>query len=149
VKSVSIEKILLEFDPEKTNLLSALKKISAAFGYISENDGKKVADYFKIPLSKVYETASFYDQIEVQKQPALLIKICSGANCVINNSFLIVREVENYFKIKEDDSFDPKIRLETASCLGQCGEGPIMVVNGKIFTNVTASSIHGILEKWL
>ena len=39
-------KILLEFDPEKRNLLPALKKISAAFGYVSENNAQKIADYF-------------------------------------------------------------------------------------------------------
>jgi len=145
----TIEKILLEFDPENINLLPALKKISAAFGHISEKDMQKVADYFEVPFSKAYETASFYDQIQIKKQPNLVIKVCSGANCAINDSFTVIKEIENYFKIKAGDEFNQKVKLETISCLGQCGEGPIMVINNKVYNNVTQSSVHGILEKWL
>jgi NADH-quinone oxidoreductase subunit E len=147
--SNSVEKIILEFDPSVSNLLPALKKISAGFGYVAKEDAQKVADYFGVALSKVYETASFYDQINVVRQPELVIEVCSGANCAVNNSFAVIREIENYFKIKADDEPNPKIKLKSISCLGQCGEGPIMVVNGKTFNNVTASGVHGILERWL
>lgn len=145
----TVEKILLEFDPALVNLLPALKKISAAFGYVSEDDAEKIAEYFSLPLSKIYETASFYDYIYVKKQPGLIIKVCSGANCAQNSSFEVVREIENYLKIKAGDEFNPKIKLEMISCLGKCGEGPIVVVNGEVFTNVTVSSVHGVLERWV
>lgn len=144
-----MNKILLEFDPDKTNLLPALKKISAAFGYVSEKDAEKIADYFKITLSKVYETASFYDQINVKKQPGMVIKVCSGGNCAVENSFSIIREIENYFKIKEGDEFNPKVKLEVTSCLGQCGEGPVMVINGKVYRNVNSSNLHEIIESYI
>lgn len=145
----TVEKILLEFDPEKCNLLPALKKISASFSYIAENDMQKIAEYFEMPLSKVYETASFYDQINITKQPDLSIKVCSGANCAVNNSLIVIREIENYLKIKAGDESNPKIKLEMTSCLGQCGKGPVVVVNDEAYTNVTQSSVHGILEKWM
>jgi NADH-quinone oxidoreductase subunit E len=147
--SNSVEKILLGLDPIVSNLLPALKIISADFGYVSEKDAQKVAEYFGVAISKVYETASFYDQIDVIKRPELLIKVCSGANCAVNNSFSVIREIENYLKIKADDESNSKIKLEIISCLGQCGEGPVVVVNGEIFTNVTPSSVYELLEKWM
>ncbi|HPN96476.1 MAG TPA: NAD(P)H-dependent oxidoreductase subunit E [Candidatus Moranbacteria bacterium] len=145
----STEKILLEFDPETKNLLPALKKVSAVFGYVSQGDAEKIADYFNLPLSRVYETASFYDEIKLKKEPALVIQVCSGTHCALNDSFRIISEIENALKIKAGDDFNPKVKLEIISCLGQCGEGPIVIVNGKIFTNVTASGIHEILEGWI
>lgn len=146
---ITTEKILLEYDPEIRNLLPALNKISAAFGYVSENDAKKAADYFDVPVSKVYETATFYDQIKVEKSPDLVIKVCSGTNCAMNKSFEIIREIENFFHIKAGDENNPKIRLEIISCLGQCGEGPIVVVNDKVYERVSVSSAHRILEEWV
>lgn len=143
---ITTEKILLEFDPQTNNLLPVLEKISAAFGYVAEQDAKKVAEYFSIPLSKVYETASFYDLIKTEKQPPLVIQICSSTNCAINNGFEILKEIEDYFKIKSGDDFNPEIKLETISCLGHCGEGPVVVINNKVFTRVTKSSIYGIIE---
>jgi NADH-quinone oxidoreductase subunit E len=145
----TIEKILLEFDPENINLLPALKKISAAFGYIGEKDAEKISRYFKMPLSQIYETASFYDQIKVKKQPDVVIKVCSGANCAVNNSFAVIREIENYFKIRANDEYSNRIKLEIVSCLGQCKEGPVIVINNQIYTNVSKSSIYSILEKWM
>lgn len=145
---ITVEKILLEFDPEQKNLLPALKKISAAFGYVSQKDGGKIAEYFSLPLSKIYETASFYDMIQVENPPELLIQVCSSTHCAVNRSFEIVKEIENYFHVKAGDDNNPKVKLEVVSCLGMCGDGPIVVVNGKIHTGVTNSSIAGILKGW-
>jgi len=147
-RNITIEKILLEFDPEPKNLLPALKKISAVFGYVSQNDAHKLADYFSVPMNQVYETATFYDEIRVKKQPGLLIQVCSSTDCAVNKSFEIVREIENFFKIKVGDEFNPKVKLEVISCLGRCGEGPIVVINDKVYLMVTVSSVHGILKEY-
>ena len=145
----TVEKILLEFDPAAENILPALKKISAAFGYISEKDAEKIADYFSVPIAKIYETASFYDLIKIKKQPPLVIQVCSSANCALNNSLKIVKEIENYFHLKTGDENNPKIKLEMISCLGMCGKGPILVVNGRVYTEVSVSSIHEILKEYI
>ncbi|PIP27815.1 MAG: hypothetical protein COX29_04520 [Candidatus Moranbacteria bacterium CG23_combo_of_CG06-09_8_20_14_all_35_22] len=136
---ITIQNIILEFEPEMENLLPALKKISAVFGYVGEKEANVLADYFGVPESKVFETASFYDEIKTEKQPEILIQVCNSANCTVNDSFSIIKEIENSFKIK----------VQEISCLGRCAEGPIMVVNGKIYEKVTKSSVHSILEEYL
>jgi len=148
MKVSSVEKILLEFDPKAENLLRALRKISEAFCYISEKEARKVASYFNLTLTQVFETASFYDLINVKKQPPLVIKVCSGANCTIDGSQKIIREIENFFHIKEGDEFNPNVKLEVISCLGRCGEGPIMIVNGNVYTKMTTSGVDDILKSY-
>lgn len=145
----TVGKILLEYDPVSSNLLPALREISADFGYISKKNAQKVADYFSLPLSQVFETASFYDLIRTKNDPVLIIKVCSGANCAVESSFRIIKEIENCFKIKAGDEFNPKVKLEIISCLGRCGDGPIVIVNDKVYEKVTASSVHTILSEWL
>jgi len=146
---ISIEKILLEFDPKADNLLPALKKISEAFGYISEKEAQKTASYFSLTLTQVFETASFYDLINVKKQPALSIKVCSGTNCTFDGCQKVIKEIENFFHIKEGDDFNPNVKLKTMSCLGRCGEGPIVVINGNVYTRVTASGVDDILKNYV
>jgi NADH-quinone oxidoreductase subunit E len=145
----TIEKILLEYEPNSQNLLTVLKKISAIFGYINMEEAQKVADYFSLPLSQVFETASFYDAIKVKKSAEVVIKVCSGTNCVLQDSLSVIKEIENYLKIKAEDDFNPKIKLEKVSCFGRCGEGPIMMVNDKVYTGVTRNKIYEILAEWL
>jgi len=45
------EKILLNYDPEKENLLPVLKEISSFFGFISEKNAQKIADYFSVSFA--------------------------------------------------------------------------------------------------
>ena len=142
----TVEKILLEFDPETKNILPVLKKISASFRYINETEAEKVSRYFSIPLSRIYETASFYDLINTRKQPGLLIQVCSGANCAVKSAYKVIREIEDQLHIKAGDEFNPKIRLEVISCLGQCGSGPVVIVNGNVYTKVSPDSVAGILK---
>jgi len=149
MKQKTIQSIVLEFEPKSENILPALKKISAVFGYVSEKDAKIVADYFSVSESKIFETASFYDEIKTEKQPDILIQICNSANCTVNNSFEIISEVENLLKIKAGSSASLKFKLEEISCLGRCADGPVMVVNGKIYERVTESSVHGILGEYI
>jgi NADH-quinone oxidoreductase subunit E len=146
---ITLEKILLNYNPENKNILPALLDVSAAFGYVSKNNAKETADYFSVPLSEIYETASFYDLINVKKQPEIIIQVCSSINCAVNNSSETVKEIENYFHIKKEADNHPKIKLETVSCLGRCEEGPIMIINEKIYTRVTKSSVHEILEEYI
>ena len=146
--NVTVEKILVGYDQEPRNLLPLLKKISATFGYISEKDAKKVAAYFELPLAKVSEVASFYDLIRIKKTASLEIKVCSGGDCCLGGASSVMQEIENYFRVKSGDEFNLKVHLEKMSCLGRCGEGPVVVVNGKVYEKVTVSGVHRILGEW-
>ncbi len=145
----TVEKILLEFNPQKRNLLPVLKNINSVFGYVSAKDAQKVADYFSLPLALIFQTASFYDEIKTKKSSAIVIQVCSSSNCAVNGAFNLVREIEIFLKIKAGDDNNLKIKLEEISCLGHCGEGPIMLVNGKKYERVNVSELYKILEEWL
>lgn len=145
---ITAEKILLEFDPKAESLLPALQKISEVFGYVSEKEAQKVASYFNLTLTQVFETASFYDLINVKKQPTLSIKVCSGTNCTYDGCRKVIKEIENFFRIKEGDGSSSKVKLETISCLGRCGEGPIVIINKNVYTRVTASEVDDILKNY-
>ncbi len=145
----TVEKILLEFDPEPKNILPVLKKISANFGYINEREAQKVADYFSVNLTKIYETASFYDLLPTKKEAPLVVRICSGGNCAVGNSFKVIKTAERFLGVKAGDDFNPKKKIEIVSCLGFCAEGPIMIVNEKIFEKVKPEKVSEILEKYI
>lgn len=142
-------KILLEFNPKEKNILPAIKKICETFGYIGKKDAAFTAEYFSVPLSQIYEVASFYDHTKTEKPAKIVIQVCDSANCMMGGAFDIVREIENTLRIKEGDKSNSKIRLEAVGCLGRCGEGPIIVVNGKVYEKVSRDSAHEILGEWI
>lgn len=147
--SISVEKILLDFDPTPINILPVLKKISATFDFVSQEDARKVADYFQVPLTRIFQTASFYDLLKTEKGSTVEIQVCSGANCATKDACRVVAEIEKQLHVRAGDRFNPKVRLKVVSCLGQCGSGPVLIVNGTVFLRVSPSEVDDILKNYL
>lgn len=146
---MSIQKILLEFEPNKENLLAAAKAINKAFGYVSAEGVEKLGRYFGMKPSAVYSAISFYDQIKTNPPAQIEIRICDGANCALKRSEQIIEEVERFFGLKEGDKFNPKVHIKRESCFGMCLAGPIMMVNGTIFEKVAPERVDEILRGYV
>jgi len=146
---LTVEKILLEFPPSAVNILPAIKKIDEAFGYVSRENATALAEYFSVPESKIYEAASFYDLVDTEKPVFCTVKVCFSTHCVLNEAKGIIAEIENILHIKLGDTNHPKFRLEMTDCIGRCGDGPIVMVNDKVYERVAVSSVRGMLEEYL
>lgn len=146
---ITLEKILLDFDPEAKNLLPVLERVNAAFGYVSRANIKQLAEYFNLPESRIYETASFYDLIKTEKPANLVVQVCSGTHCTVSGAPQIVRELSERLGVKAGDENNPRVKLEIISCLGRCGNGPVVVINGKVYEKVKVNEVEEILEEWI
>lgn len=143
------KEILKEFLPEKKNLLGAIKKINQQNGFFSEQSVELVAEYFGISKSKVFQTASFYDEIKTKKPALVEVGICDSLNCENKSSEKIIQSLENFFQVKVGDDFNEKLKIKRISCQGQCLSGPIMIINGQIYERVTPGFAVEIVKNYL
>ena len=146
---MTIQKILLQYTPERENLLRAVKEINRVFGCFDAEAAEQVAKYFSINSAAVYSAASFYDEIRKEPFNGVLIQVCDGINCMHRSGGAIVENIERLFGIKAGDINNSKVRLERISCIGRCLQGPIVIVNGTIFENVNPSSVDDILRSYM
>jgi NADH-quinone oxidoreductase subunit E len=146
---MSIQKILLEYEPKPENLLRAIKEINKDQKYISEKDSREIAEYFSLPLARVYSLASFFDLIKVRPERKKIIKVCSGGPCVMEKSFEIIRQIEMLLKIEAENDAHPKVKLEPMSCQGRCDRGPIMMIDDQVFENVEPETVDDIILNYL
>jgi NADH:ubiquinone oxidoreductase subunit E len=102
-----------------------------------------------MPESAVYSKASFYDEINVQEPPFVLVQVCNSANCQTKNADKIIKELENFFGNKFGDSFNKKIKFEKISCMAKCLDGPVMRINETIYTRMDASKAIQIIDEYL
>lgn len=145
MKTPTLQKILLEYEPLPENLLPALKKVNTVFGYISQEKIYKIADYFKISPAEAFSTVSFYDDIRFEKKPNVEIRICMSAPCELRGSSKVLNEVERFLGAKIDREKTHKLEIRSASCQGRCNRGPIMIVNGNVYENVKPEGVDDIL----
>ncbi len=143
---MTIQKILLRFPPEKKNILRSIKAVNEDFGWVSDEAVGKIARYFQVSESRIFSVASFYDEINLNNKPvAVTVEICDGTNCQTKNADKIVEKIESFFKIRSGD-FNKNLHLKRMSCVGRCLEGPILKINKKIYTRMTADKAISLIE---
>jgi NADH-quinone oxidoreductase subunit E len=131
----------------RESLLPLLQDIQIEFGYLNEEAILKVGQHIKLPSSKVYGIATFYDQFRFVQKGKFHLKVCRGTSCHMHGSLNILREVERVLNIKEGQtSRDGRFSLEAVSCMGACGSAPVMNVNGDFKTAITIQDIALIVN---
>ena len=71
------------------------------------------------------------------------IKICMGSSCFARGNADNLEFIENY--IKEND-LDAQIELYGARCDNICDKGPNIMVNDKVYNNITQEKIVELLR---
>ncbi|MBD3244807.1 MAG: hypothetical protein GF335_02325 [Candidatus Moranbacteria bacterium] len=146
---MTIQKILLQFEPKRKNLLSALHEVNKQFGYISNQNSYKICDYFSVSPSKLYSFITSSDVLRDQKPPLLEIKVCSGGVCKMKGADKVIKEIENFLKIKADKIYNGKVEFKKISCLGKCLVGPVVIINGTMYEKVNPSMVDDILKNYI
>jgi NADH-quinone oxidoreductase subunit E len=131
----------------RESLLPLLQDIQIEFGYLNEESILKVGQHIKLPSSKVYGIATFYDQFRFVQKGKFHIKVCRGTSCHMHNSLSLLREVERVLNLKEGQtSRDGRFSLEAVSCMGACGSAPVLNVNGEFKTAIAIQDIAQIIN---
>jgi NADH-quinone oxidoreductase subunit E len=144
----SIDEIISRYKAgSRESLLPLLQDIQIEFGYLNEEAILKVGQHIKLPSSKVYGIATFYDQFRFVQKGKFHIKVCRGTTCHMNGSYVILREVERVLNLKEGQtSRDGRFSLEAVSCMGACGSAPVLNVNGDFKTAIAIQDIAQIIN---
>jgi len=143
-----IETVLQRFQTNtRDNLIPILQEIQQETGYISKEAIIKVAGYLKIPTSKIFAVATFYDQFRFSPPAKFRIRLCNGTACHMSGSVSILEQFERQLKIKAGEtSKNGLVSLEVSQCIGACGLAPVVLVNDKFYSGITTEKITEIIE---
>ncbi len=134
--------------PDCPELLPLLEKEQKKNGWISEQSLKKISTKLNLPISRVYSAASFYAQIHLEKQGKNVIEICNSPSCYLNNSLNLIKLIEKELKIKSGETTkNRKFSLHICSCIGCCDKAPAMMINKKVYGDLTKEKVLEILKK--
>ncbi|MFC1737333.1 NAD(P)H-dependent oxidoreductase subunit E, partial [Candidatus Hydrogenedentota bacterium] len=136
---------ILEFLPQG---LAILEEIQGEYGYLPEQALRIVADKTCRSLVDIYGVATFYRFFSLQPRGRQLISVCMGTACHVRGAPMVLEEFERQLGIRVGETTpDREFTLETVNCLGACALGPIVVLDGKYFSNVNTATVKQILEK--
>jgi NADH:ubiquinone oxidoreductase subunit E len=142
------EKILKRYEPQADNLLGILHDIQNASEehYLTDDDLRAVADFLGLAYSFVYGVATFYTMYSLKPRGRYLIRVCQSPPCHLLGSTTISRELMRLLGIGfGETTADKRFTLEMSSCLGVCGVAPAMMVNDRVYGNLTPELIAEVI----
>jgi NADH-quinone oxidoreductase subunit E len=149
MKPINRDKILKPYERSGDNLLAILHDFqnSSPEHYLSEDDLRAAADFLKLPYGFVHGVATFYTMYSLKPRGRNLIRVCQSPPCHLLGSSTISRELITLLGIGfGETTADKRFTLEMTSCLGVCGVAPAMMVNDRVYGNLTKERIAEIID---
>jgi NADH-quinone oxidoreductase subunit E len=144
-----LEEIISRFGREQEELIHILHRVHGEFGYIPPEAISLIARHLRISESEVFGVLTFYRAFSLEPRGKYVITVCLGTACHVRGGVQVAEELERRLGIKAGQTTpDRKYSLETVNCLGCCAIGPVVVVNGKYYSNVAPKKIDKIIREY-
>lgn len=146
---IQIDSILCDYEYKKSNLIAILQKVQEKYRYLPEETltyiGTKIEG---LSPATVYGVATFYAQFSLEPKGKYEVKVCDGTACHVRGSMPVLNALRSILNLKEGKftSQDGLFTVETVSCLGACGLAPVMVINEKVYPQMTEDAVKIIIN---
>jgi len=129
------------------SLLDAMLAVQDIDGYLTEQALEEIAQTYGMPLTQLYETATFYSMLRFAPVGKIVIQVCRNAPCHVAGAGETVAAFEQALGIPIGGTTkDSAFTLEYTECIGQCQASPSVLVNGVLHTGVTADKVPALLK---
>jgi bidirectional [NiFe] hydrogenase diaphorase subunit len=119
-------------------LLQVLHSAQSTFGFLTPELLWYVAAQLKLPPSRVYGVATFYNFFSLEPPGEHTVTVCQGTVCYIRGARGIATRLSEVFGIRlGETSTDGRLSATEARCLGSCGLAPVVVIDGRLVGRVT------------
>jgi NADH:ubiquinone oxidoreductase subunit E len=145
-----IKGLVEKYGRDRTSLMPILQGIVEQHNYLSDLDMTEIAKELDLSAAQVYGTATFYSFLDTVPRGKYVIRICKTISCDMHGKKLIIQTIENMLKIKVGETTqDKKFTLLETNCLGWCHKGPSMLINEKVFSDLTTDKAHEIIAEYM
>jgi bidirectional [NiFe] hydrogenase diaphorase subunit len=143
-----VETTLRRHGHRSHSLIEALHAAQEAYGYLDTDVLGRLALDLRLPLSKVYGVATFYNFFSLEPQGEHSCVICTGTACYIKGAGAIMTALEADGLRAGETSADGRVSILTARCFGSCGLAPAAVMDGDVLGRLTPDDVLGRVRQW-
>ncbi len=146
-KALAEVRVLIKGREIKRDLLiEFLHLIQDAYGYLSAEHLRALAEEMKISMAEVYEVATFYAHFDVVKEgenppPAVTIRICDSLTCELAGAQYLKSELEKAFNPNE-------VRVVRAPCMGRCDVAPTLELGHRHIDHASVDKVKVALKNF-
>ncbi len=150
-KTICLDKVDAIIDSvgnKQSNLIAILQHVQAEYKYLPEDAIVRIGVKMGISPATVYGVATFYSQFSLEPKGKFQIKCCDGTACHVRGSMPVLNALRAKLGLEEgrNTTSDGLFSIETVSCLGACGLAPVIVINDKVYPQMTPDKIKKTID---
>ena len=123
-------------------LIQVLHSAQNTFGFLTPELLWYVAAELKLPPSRVYGVATFYNFFTLEPPGEHTVTVCQGTVCYIRGARALATRLADEFGIRlGQTTSDGRLSATEARCLGSCGLAPVVVIDGRIVGRMSPDEV--------
>lgn len=136
-----------KYKGKKGNMIPLLQGTQNLYGFIPEAAFSLISGHTGLNITEMYGVATFYAQFRLKPAGKIVIKVCHGTACHVQNANMISDAIEEALQIKDGETTgDGLFTLESVACLGCCSLAPVMMISEESFGKLTGKSAVQVIK---
>lgn len=142
-----VDEIIDKYQAQDSALIQVLLDIQSENHWLPKEALERVSERLAVPLSKVQHAVTFYKAFSLAPEGRHRVHVCNGSSCHTRGAQRVIDTLEDTLGILPGEtSPDLKFSLETVTCLGRCGCGPAVEIDGEYHDNLEPAQADEILK---
>ncbi len=130
-------------------LLEILHQAQELFGFLSDDVLIYVGRGLRLPLSRVFGVATFYNHFSLRPKGAHTCTVCMGTACYVKGAGDILRGLSQAHGVKPGDTTeDGRLSVVVARCVGACGIAPAVAFDSEVTGKNTPEGVLARVAPW-
>lgn len=144
-----VNELIEEHGKTEAALIPILQAVQEEYRYLPEEILTYIATVLDLPPATVFGVATFYAQFSLDPKGKYVIRVCDGTACHVRGSMPVYEAIRKRVGLTErtkKTTEDMQYTVETVSCLGACGLAPVVMINDKVYGQMTPEAIVAIID---
>jgi len=130
--------------------VDVMKELQRHYGWLSDEGVGEAAELLGLTPLQVEELASFYEMIYRKPVGKQVIHVCDSISCWSVGADAMSTHLQERLGIGlGETTADGRFTLLPCCCLGNCGDGPTMMIGDKLYGKLTPESVDAIIAEEL
>jgi [NiFe] hydrogenase diaphorase moiety large subunit len=133
----------------RSSLIPILQEVKSKYRGVDSYAMQLIADVLDIHPVEVYAVATFYAFLSPETEGRYVFRLCRTLSCEFAGKELIARQLEEALGLEfGETSADGAFSLQWTNCMGMCDQGPAMLVNEQVFTQLNQAKVRAIVDEY-
>ena len=147
---VEVARIAAPYKDQPDQLMKVVLEVEKVVPVFSPQVTAVIAREMNLSQTEVYSFISFYERLYTGERGKYIIHMCQSAPCHIRGAKEVLAAIEDFLGIKIGETTeDGLFTLSYAPCIGACDVAPAIMINERVFGNLTPDSVQAVLKSFI